>query len=77
MKTEIETIKTPNSGRRIEKIIEQVLSQTCIDEIDAVSIKEILENELHEYCMILNGYYEEEYYNALLKHGLDEVPWFS
>ena len=59
------TITTPNFMGKAAKIIEEVLARTCIDDVDAEVIKEILQNELKEYCSMLNGYYEEEYYNEL------------
>ena len=35
------------------------------DEIETEVIKAILQDLLSEYCTALNGYYEEEYYNAI------------
>ena len=47
------------------KIIAEVRNRTCIDELDAEVIEEILQDELEEYCTLLNEYYEEEYYIAI------------
>ena len=63
MKTE--TITTPDFMGRIEKIIAQVRARTGMDEIDTAVLKEILQDELKEYCTMLNGYYEEECYIAI------------
>ena len=62
MKTE--TIMT-DFMNRTAKIIEEALARTCMDDIDAEVIKELLQDELTEYCTSLNGYYEEEYFNAI------------
>ena len=63
MKTK--TITTPNFMGIAAKIIEEVRTMTCIDKIDAEAIKEILQDELNEYCIMLEGYYEEEYYTKM------------
>lgn len=49
---------------RTAKIIAEIRNRTCMDE-DAEVIKELLQDELTEYCFVLNGYYEEEYFNAI------------
>ena len=49
----------------IAKIIEEVRNRTCIDNIDKEIIEEILQDSLNEYFVMLDGYYEEEYYNAI------------
>lgn len=59
------TITTPNFMGKAEKIIAEVRNRTCIDDVDAEAIKELLQDALNEYCRMLDGYYEEEYYNAL------------
>ena len=59
------TITTPNFMGKTAKIIAEVRARTCIDDVDVEVIKEILQDSLNEYYMMLNGYYEEEYYNAL------------
>ena len=59
------TITPPNFMGKTEKIIAEILARTCVDKIDAEVIEEIVQASLNEYCMMLNGYYEEEYYNAL------------
>ena len=57
MKTE--TITT------IAKIIEEVNAKTCINKIDKEVIVGILQASLNEYFVMLDGYYEEEYYIAI------------
>ena len=59
-----QTIVTPNFARKIAKIIAEVRARTCIDD-DVEVIKEILQDELTEYCDLINQYYEEEYSNAI------------
>ena len=59
------TINTPNFTGRAVEIIAEILARTCVDKIDAEVIEEIVQASLNEYYMMLNGYYEEEYYNAL------------
>ena len=56
---------TPDFMGRIAKIVKEVRARTCIDKIDAEVIEEILQDSLNEYCTLLNGYYEEEYYIAI------------
>ena len=63
MKTE--TIKTPNFTGSIAKIVSEVRLRTCMDEIDADVLVEILQDSLNEYCTLLDKYYEEEYYIAI------------
>ena len=55
----------PNFMNRIAKIIEEASARTCIDEIEAEIIEEILQDSLNEYCTLLNEYYEEECYIAI------------
>ena len=59
-----ETIMTAFMNRTA-KIIEEALARTCVDDLDAEVIKELLQDELTEYCDALNEYYEEEYSNAI------------
>ena len=59
------TIVKPDFKATIAKIIEEASASTCIDEIEAEIIEEILKGSLNEYCTLLNEYYEEEYYNEL------------
>ena len=61
MKTK--TIKTPNFMGKAAKIVEEIRNSICIDDVDAEVLKEILQDELNEYCRMLDGYYAEEYYN--------------
>ena len=58
------TITTPNSAHRIAKIIAEIRS-TCIEDVDAEVIEEILLHELNEYCILLAQYYAEEHSNAV------------
>ena len=58
-------LPTPNFMSKIAKIIEEVRARTCINKIDAEAIEKILQDELTEYYRILEGYYEEEYYNTI------------
>ena len=50
---------------RAAKILADVRTRTCIDDVDAEVIEEILQDKLNEECRMLNGYYWEEYYNEL------------
>ena len=59
------TVTTPNFMDRIAKTIADIRNRTCIDDDDAEVIEDILKNELKEYYRMLDGYYEEEYYNAI------------
>ena len=63
MKTK--TIKTPNFMGKAAKIVEEIQTKTCIDDVNAGIIEKILQDELNEYCRMLDGYYAEEYYNAI------------
>ena len=47
------------------KIISEIRTRTCIDDVDAEVIDAMLKDALKEYYDALNGYYEEEYYIAL------------
>ena len=60
----MKTIKTPNPARRIANIIEEIRS-TCIEDVDAEVIEELLLRELNEYCIMVDEYYIEEYHNAM------------
>ncbi len=50
---------------KIANILAEVRARTCIDELDAEVIEAILQDSLNEYFVMLDGYYEEEYYNAI------------
>ena len=54
---ETKPIKTPNFTR----LVAEVRARTFIDEVDA----EALERIFKEQCRMLDGYYNEEYRNAL------------
>ena len=43
------------------KIVKEIQTKTCIDGVDAEVIEKILQDELNEYCRMLEGYYAEEY----------------
>ena len=64
-----QTIKTPNFSSKIAKIMEEICTETCINDVDNEIIKAILQDMLIEECRMLAGYYEEEYqaeyYNAI------------
>ena len=55
----------PDFMDRTAKIIEEIRNRTCIDDVDAEAINEILQESLNEYFVMLDGYYEEEYYIAI------------
>ena len=59
------TIVKPDFKAAIANIIAELRTVTCIDDVDAEVIKEILQDELTEQYRMLDGYYEEEYYNAI------------
>ena len=61
---ETQLITTPNPDRRIANIIEEI-RRTCIEDVDAEVIEDILLRELNEYCRMLDEYYLEEYHNAM------------
>ena len=50
-----------NFMNRIAKIIEEISSRTCIDEIEAEIIEEILKYELRTYYTELEEYYDTGY----------------
>ena len=58
-------LPAPKFMGRVAKIVEQVRTKTCIDNVDTEAIEKILQDELNEYCRMLDGYYAEEYYNAI------------
>ena len=60
-----QTIVTPNFAAKIAKIIAEICTQTCIDDVEVKIVGELLKDELTECCDLLNQYYEEEYHNAL------------
>ena len=57
------TITTPDFMGRIAKIIAEVRTIACIDDVDAEAIKKILQDELNEECRMLDSYYWAEYNN--------------
>ena len=62
--TEMKPIKTPDFTG-ITKLVKEIQTQICIDDADVEILDEILQDGLNEYCTLLNGYYEEEYYIAI------------
>ena len=61
----MQTIMTPKFVGKTAKIIAEIRNRTCIDDVDAQIMEEILQDALNEYYMELDGYYEEEYYIAI------------
>ena len=59
------TIRTPNFSSKIAKIMAEIRTKTRIDDVDEEAIKDILQDMLIEECRMLDGYYEEEYFNEL------------
>ena len=47
----------PNFSNKLQKIIAEIRTKTCIDEIDAEVIKDILQDTLNEYHRMLDEYY--------------------
>ena len=45
------------------KIIAEIRTRACIDDVDAEVIKEMLQDALDEECRVLDSYYWEEHYN--------------
>ena len=62
---QIDTIMPPNFNGRVAKIVKEIQTKTCIDDVDVEVLKEILQAELREYHSMVDEYYEEEYYNAI------------
>ena len=52
-------------NNKIAKLVKEIQTQICIDDADVEILDEILQDGLNEYCTLLNGYYEEEYYIAI------------
>ena len=59
------TITTPNFMGKTANIIAEIRTKTCIEDVDAEVIKDILQAALNEHYRMLDEYYAEEYYNAL------------
>ena len=55
----------PDFMKSAAKIIAEIRTKTCMDAVDAEVLTGILQDELNEYCVLLDEYYNEEYYNAL------------
>ena len=58
---ETKPIMSPNFTR----VIAEIRTRTCIEDVDAYVIEEILLRELNEYSRMLDEYYIEEYHNAI------------
>ena len=56
----------PDFKVTIANIIARLHTSTCMD-VDAEVIKELLQDELNAYCMMIDEYYMEEYHNALYR----------
>ena len=61
----------PDFTAKTAKILAEISTRTCIDDVDAEVIKDILKDELNEYYSMLDGYYEEEYYIATTRARLN------
>ena len=59
------TITTPSFMVRNAKIIAEIRTRLFIDGAEAEVIADIFKEQLNEECMILDGYYKKEYFNAL------------
>ena len=59
------TISTPDFMGSTAKIIAEVRSRTCIDDVDVEVLEGILQDALNEYYSMVDEYYEEEYYIAI------------
>ena len=59
MKTQ--PIKTPIKAPNFTRLIAELRTRTCLNDVDVEVILEILT----ERCRMIDGYYEEEYYNEL------------
>ena len=59
------TISTPNFMGRVAKIIAEIRNRAYIDGVDEEVIETILKEDITEYYRMLDGYYKEEYYNAI------------
>ena len=55
----------PDFMERAAQILEEVRTRTGMGAVDAEVLTEILKDELNEYCVLVEKYYEEEYYNAI------------
>ena len=54
------------------KIIAEIRTVACIDDVDAEAIEKIVQDELNEYCRMLDSYYWEEHYNKYC-NGISSV----
>ena len=57
------TITTPNFTVSIAKIIAEIRTVACINDVDAEAIEKIVQDELNEECRMLDNYYWVEYHN--------------
>ena len=58
----MKTIVPPKFKGKIAKIVKEIQTQICIDDADIKILEGLLNDELNEYCTLLNEYYEEECY---------------
>ena len=56
---------TPKFMGRIAKLVKEIQTQICIDDAEVEILEGLLKDGLNEYCILLDGYYEEEYYIAI------------
>ena len=61
---ETQLITTPNPDRRIANIIEEI-RRTCIEDVDAEVIEDILLRELNKYSRMVEEYYIEKYHSTI------------
>ena len=52
-------------NNKIAKLVKEIQTQICIDDADVEILEGLLKDELNEYCILLDEYYEEEYYIAI------------
>ena len=57
----METIKTPDFTR----VIAEIRTRTCIEDVDAEVIEEILLRELNKYSRMVDEYYIEKYRSTI------------
>ena len=55
----------PKFVGKTAKIIAEIRNRTCINNMDAQILEDILQAALNEYYMEVDEYYEEEYYIAI------------
>ena len=61
----MQTNISPKFATKTAKIIAEIRNRTCINNMDAQILEDILQAALNEYYMEVDEYYEEEYYIAI------------